>query len=787
MVSRRIPVATYRLQFNQRFRFKDARKLVPYLQRLGISDLYASPIFRAHPGSSHGYDVTDPTSLNSELGTERDFEALVQELKSHEMGLLLDIVPNHMAVGEENLWWADVQRNGIDSAFAAFFDIDWNTSGEQLKYRRFFDINELVGVRVEIPQVFEATHSLILKLVREGKVTGLRIDHIDGLYDPLAYLQRLQNHIIPEKQNNSADFYIIVEKILAVGEDLSEEWPISGTTGYDFLNAANATFVDASGLKALDAVYSQFIGAITIFNNVVYQKKKLVIEKLFAAEMQAMGQELFKLAQQDQGTASFSQPKLTSALIEISACLPVYRTYTRNDDVSSRDRLYLGKAFQEVLQRNADTDKIVLDFLKRVLYLDFLPGLTSEQKEAWRHFVLKWQQLTGAIMAKGYEDTALYGYNRLVSLNEVGGDPGSAGISIEFFHHYNLKRKERWPHTLNATSTHDTKRSEDVRTRINVLSEIPEEWQQHLLIWRQYNEPKKRKVHGLPVPEPNMEMLLYQTMLGAWPISEAGIPAFKERLKAYAIKAAREAKAFTSWQAPDTKYEDALTAFLKDILQSSNTEFIKDFLLFEKQIAYYGALNSLAQVLLKITSPGVPDFYQGTELWDSSLVDPDNRRPVDFKRRAEMLDKLFKQGSQGELSLVKQLLERWEDGRVKLYVTYKALNTRRADRTLFQDGDYIPLQSNGPRQEHICTFGRRLGDTWALTIVPRLLTGLVPVGTPPIGRQAWGDDRLLLPKDAPERWRNVFTGEELTSSSPTRGLAISDILSSFPVALLKCI
>jgi (1->4)-alpha-D-glucan 1-alpha-D-glucosylmutase len=783
MVSRRIPVATYRLQFNRQFRFEDAKALLPYLHRLGISDLYASPIFKARTGSSHGYDVTDPTSLNPELGTDSDFEALVQELKAHEMGLLLDIVPNHMAVSPDNSWWTDVLENGVSSPFAEYFDIDWSKSGEQLKYRRFFDINELVGVRIEVPQVFEATHSLILKLVCEGKITGLRVDHIDGLYDPLAYLQRLQNHIALKMKDNRAGLYIIVEKILAGDEELPEEWPVSGTTGYDFLNTVNALFVDAKGLPALDEVYSQFIGSPTVFGDVVYHQKKLVIERLFSSEIAALGQELANLARQNQASAGFSPPELTGALTEITACLPVYRTYIRDDEISTHDRSYLERAFQEARQRNPGMEKAA-SFLKRVLYLDFLPAITGEQKEAWQHFVLKWQQLTGAIMAKGFEDTALYNYNRLVSLNEVGGDPGAAGTSTADFHHYNLRRGEQWPHTLNATTTHDTKRSEDVRARINVLSEIPEEWQQHLLRWHQYNEPKKRKVHGLPVPEPNMEILLYQTMLGAWPLAEQDVSAFKERLKAYAIKAAREAKAFTGWQAPNQGYESALTAFLEDVLQSTNTGFMEDFLLFEKQIAYYGALNSLAQTLLKLTSPGVPDFYQGTELWDFSMVDPDNRRPVDLKRRTGLLEGLIQQESQGQQPLVKQLLECWENGRIKLYVTYKALNTGRVAQTLFQDGDYVPLQTKGQMQEHVCAFGRRLGDTWFLTVVPRLLTKLVPVGTLPFARHVWGDDRLLMPEDAPERWHNVFTGEELIAYGADRGLAIGDILHIFPIALL---
>lgn len=783
MVSQRIPVATYRLQLNRQFRFENARDLVSYLHKLGISDLYASPIFKARPGSSHGYDVTDPTCLNPELGSESDFESLVQGLNSHKMGLLLDIVPNHMAVSADNLWWADVLENGISSPHAVYFDIDWSTSGELLSYRRFFDINELVGVRVEEPEVFEATHSLIMRLIHEGKVTGLRVDHIDGLYDPLAYLQRLQSHIAADVKARLPNLYVIVEKILAGGEDLPGEWPVSGTTGYDFLNTVNALAVDANGLQTLGEIYSQFIGSPAIFGEAVYQKKKLVVEKLFPVEIQALGRDLFNLARQSRGTVGFSLVELTGALIEITACLPVYRTYIRNDDVSARDRFYLGQAFQEALQRNPDMEKVT-GFFKHVLYTDFLPDLTGEQKEAWRHFVSKWQQLTGAIMAKGFEDTALYSYNRLVSLNEVGGDPGSTGTSIEDFHHYNLKRRECWPHTLNATSTHDTKRSEDVRARISVLSEIPREWQSHLLKWRYYNEPKKRKVRGLSVPEPNMEILIYQTMLGAWPLVEEEIPGFKERLKAYAIKAAREARTSTGWQAPNQEYESALTAFLGVILQSSNPEFMEDFLPFQKRLAYYGALNSLGQVLLKITSPGVPDFYQGTELWDFSLVDPDNRRPVDFKRRIELLDGLTQQETQGQQPLVRRLLECWEDGWIKLYVTYKALNLRMIHHDLFRDGDYIPLQTAGKRREHICAFGRRLGDAWTLTVVPRLLTKLVPVGTPPIGRQAWGDDRLLLPEGAPGRWVNVFTGENIRLSGKVDGLDIGDILNTLPVALI---
>jgi (1->4)-alpha-D-glucan 1-alpha-D-glucosylmutase len=794
----RIPIATYRLQFNDRFRFEDARALASYLHQLGISDLYASPILKARKGSTHGYDITDPSHLNPELGTEEEFEALVQELKGYGMGLLLDIVPNHMAASPDNPWWADVLENGQDSPYAAFFDIDWNppdsalknksweTAREQINYRRFFDISDLIGVRVEDPRVFEATHALVFRLVQQGKVTGLRIDHIDGLYDPLQYLSRLQCQIIPEGETGGLPgFYIVVEKILLGDEVLPQEWPISGTTGYDFLNVVNALFVDGEGVQTLDASYPRFTGAQLTFDDVAYEKKKQVMKDLFAGEVKALGHQLACLAQQADHTSSLSPEEQTNALIEVTACLPIYRTYVRTLKASPREQRYLEYATQEARRRNPALKTSALDFLKRVLALDFPTMFGSEQKRAWLHFVLRWQQWTGAVMAKGFEDTALYTYNRLVSLNEVGGDPGHAGLSVDEFHRFNRSRRVHFPYTLNATSTHDTKRSEDVRARINVLSEIPEEWERRLTRWNQWNQSKKRRINGLPVPEPNMEVFLYQTLVGAWPLSPEEVPEFKQRLKTYMVKAVREAKVFTNWLWPNPEYEDALLKFIDSILEISNqNEFLPDFLQFEKQIAYYGFINSLAQVLLKNTSPGVPDLYQGMELWNLSLVDPDNRRPVDFQRRIKLLHDLIKQEARGQQSLIRQVLESWEDGRVKLYLTYKALNVRKSHRDLFLGGDYIPLQIGGQRQEHICALGRRKAELWALVVIPRLLTKLSPMGTLPVGRQVWRDDFLILPADAPQRWLNVLTGETIKFSKATETLPLSRVFGIFPVALL---
>jgi (1->4)-alpha-D-glucan 1-alpha-D-glucosylmutase len=763
---RRIPTATYRLQFNKSFRFEDARALVSSLNRLGISDIYASPILKARQGSSHGYDITDPTRLNPELGTERDFYALVRELRQYDMGLLLDIVPNHMAASPENPWWRDMQEKGQESPFAGFFDTNWlsyeGSSGVSVGHRRFFDIGDLIGVRVEDPQVFRATHSYILQLIAEGKVDGLRLDHIDGLYDPLKYLQRLGESM--------GGTYTVVEKILSGDEALTETWPVSGTTGYDFANVLNCLFVDRDGIKALNNLYTQVTGSGESFRELVYEKKKQVILELFSGEIDALGQWLAHLSGQ------FTAPEMSRALVEVTACLPVYRTYTNSFEVSSSDRRYIEGTASEAAGRKA-VPKTALGFLKRVLLLDFPANIDEGDKKEWLNFVMRWQQLTGAIMAKGFEDTALYSYNRLISLNEVGGEPDSIGLSKEDFHRWNLERMKYWPHTLNATSTHDTKRSEDVRARISVLSEIPDEWAEHLGIWMKYNEAKKHLVNDHLMPEPNTELLLYQTLIGAWPLFTEGVPEFKERLKAYMIKAVREAKTITSWLKINQKYEEAILSFIDAVLEdSADNKFLIDFLEFQEKIAYYGALNSLSQLLLKIASPGVPDFYQGMELWDFSLVDPDNRRPVDLKKRRELLDNLLR-----EEPSTRDLLASWKDGRIKLYVTYKALNFRRDCPVLFQKGDYIPLSVSGTRQEQVCVFARRYGKKWALVVAPRFFTKLSGAGGLPIGKQVWDDDYILVPEDTPQNCLNIFTGDIIEGR---KSLPLAEVFGAFPVALL---
>jgi len=928
---RRVPAATYRLQFGGGFRFAEARELVSYLDALGITDLYASPLLAARTGSPHGYDVTDPARLNPELGGEEGFAALAGELRRHGMGLLLDVVANHMAADPENPWWCDVLRHGRRSPFANYFDIDWEppraglagkvllpvldepygrvlekgelvpepgeggfwiryrerrfplspdssaevmtplpgvtvgqpgqpamwelgalaavpreagptgealhrapagvarsartgpevrapvggglrslagdpdrldrllerqhyrlafwrVANREINYRRFFDVHELVAVRVEEEPVFEATHGRVLKLARAGLVTGLRIDHVDGLRDPYAYLRRLQERL--GASEGDRPFYIVVEKILCGDEELRPEWPVCGTTGYDFLNAVNGLFVDPAGVEALDGLYRRVTGRGADFASVVHEKKRRVVAELFRADLQRLVRHLGRLAEGDRHGRDLTLEELEQALVEVTVHLPVYRTYVRDYVVGTRDRGYLERAVGEARRAKPALERALV-FLGRVLLLRFPSYLGPEGRRMWLDFVMRWQQFTGPVMAKGFEDTALYTYNRLVSLNEVGGDPARAGLSVAEFHRRNEARLRHWPHTLNSTSTHDTKRGEDVRARIAVLSEIPGLWAARVERWMRLNAPAKRVVRGRPVPDADIEFLLYQTLVGAWPLREEEVPEFRERLRAYMLKAAREARVHTGWLEPDEEYEGALLAFVDRILEPGpENRFLEDFLEFQPFVAYYGALNSLAQVLLKIAAPGVPDFYRGTELWDFSLVDPDNRRPVDFGLRAARLAELQERTGDPR-GLAGELLAGWRDGRVKLYLTWRALRFRRAHRRLFAGGDYLPLGAAGPGRDHLCAFARRLEGTWAVVAAPRLCVRLaggeagpesMPPAVPPLGEAAWGETTLLLPSGAPEHWRNVLTGEQAVARHGT--LPLADVFRCFPVALL---
>ncbi len=923
------PIATYRIQFSPSCGFQSASAVVPYLADLGISDLYASPIFKAAKGSLHGYDVVDPNHLNPGLGEFSDLELLSAELQKHNMGWIQDIVPNHMAMDSENGILMDILVNGYKSQYFNFFDVDWghppagpnkrllapflgkfygecledgeialtygpdgfkvayydlayplriesypnlfknlsrlkrklaeddpdfmkvlgvlyvlkmlsssddpdersnqiklihrtmwelyNTNAairklidenlqafngekgkpesfnplndllsqqrfrlsfwkvaaEEINYRRFFCINGLISLRMEDERVLSHTHGLIFDLIERQIVTGLRIDHVDGLYDPTTYLQELRKR--------APTAYIVVEKILNLKEDLPHFWPVQGTTGYDFTNYVNELFCQKENVQAFSRIYSSVTGSKNLYEDVVTDNKRLIIQEDMAGDVHNLAQLLKDISSRDRHGSDITLNALQRALTEVLAAFPVYRTYISHAVVSDNDRKYMLDA---VDRASANFPALLhgLTFLRRFLLLDFPDYVSDEEKKGWLVFVMRFQQFTGPLMAKGVEDTTLYVYNRLVSLNEVGGRPDHFGCSLEEFHAFNKKKKDLWPDSLNTTSTHDTKRGEDVRARISVLSEMPEEWLRKLRNWIKINRGKKRRVSGLAVPDRNDEYFLYQTLIGAFPFSDADYPDFIERIKEYIVKVVREAKVHTAWLKPDIEYEDAYVSFAEKILaRSENNAFLKDLIPFTKRVAHFGMLNSLSQTLIKITSPGLPDFYQGTELWDLSLVDPDNRRPVDFETRRGMLASIREQEDSHIGRLIQDLFSTKEDGKIKLFLIYRALKARRRHREIFREGAYLPLESAGRFRSNVIAFARRYHQQWAVVIVPRFLSYLVQEGDFPLGREVWQDTEVIMPDRTPLEWRNALTSEALSAGNT---LPVGTVLHSFPVALL---
>jgi (1->4)-alpha-D-glucan 1-alpha-D-glucosylmutase len=947
MPPKHVPSATYRVQLNQDFRFADTCKILDYLHELGISDLYLSPILASRKGSGHGYDVTDPTRINPDLGSEEDFAALQSELQNRGMGLLLDTVPNHMAASAENPWWMDVLENGAQSAFAAFFDIEWHPhsrsldgkillpvlgrpfgealdSGEikltfqdsrfffqyfdslfplaprsyhailnhrfdrlkenlgedapayheysgiissvrelsgadrrstetpaerrlriessrdrlrslmtsskevavfveenvgeingkeedpasfgflqrllaeqnyklafwqnlneSINYRRFFTIAELVGVRVEDPFVFEATHGYILRLVSKNPYAGLRVDHIDGLRDPLAYLNKLQERLASDEARKETTSYVLVEKILSRHEALPDDWPVSGTTGYDYLNEANGLFVEPKGARRMEEIYSTFIGRQQNFVDVVYQKKKSVMNTLLGVEMRTLGRQLAELASQDRYARELNREQLIDALIEVTACLSIYRTYIRNMDLPAHATRYIESAITMARTKAPNLTSACFDFLREVLLILNLPHVLVDQREARLAFVMRWQQFTGPIVAKGLEDTALYVYHPLLSLNEVGGDPRpSDAATLEDFYAF-LGSRRRWPGSLNATSTHDTKRSEDIRARLNALSEMPSEWKDHLDLWAKQNAQHKEQVGGHAVPDRNEEFFLYQTLLGVWPLDHESCSTLRQRVQDHIIKATREAMVHTRWTRPNQPHEDALVKFVAKMFSSQdNREFLEDFRQFQKKVAYFGMVNGLSQTLLKIAAPGVPDFYQGSELWDLRLVDPDNRGPIAFDKRAAALHSIANCDAADSGQALRHLIEHWHDGRIKLYLIWKAIRFRRDHADLFRDGEFVPLQSAGSYSRNVTAFLRRQGTSWALAVVPRWLSQLPAKGK---GEFNWGDTKIILPSDSPAHWNNILTRTTLASKNEAADphVMVNDLFQEFPVAFFN--
>ncbi len=815
----RVPTSTYRFQLSEALDLEAARALLPYLRALGVGDVYLSPVMQARAGSAHGYDCLDPTRVSEELGGEPALAALAEDAHGREMGVLLDIVPNHLAADERGPWWRDVLEHGRSSPFAAVFDIDWEPesglvrdrvvlpiladhyaavlergelrlalrsgalvlryfdhelpvepasygivllgplggdgvgldiepdalrdmtrdlaagflalpphassdpaaaaarrdmtgvlhsrfaamlvdvpgfrihveeavagfngrpgepgsfesldallqlqpyllafwrlAAEEINYRRFFNIAELVGTRVEQDRVFEMLHEPILRWVRDGTVDGLRVDHVDGLLDPGGYVDRLRY------ETGDAP-YRVVEKILVGEERLPDGWPVAGTTGYDFLNLVSGVLTPAAGLAGMQAAYERFTGSHRPFVAIEWQKQRQVIRTQFAGEIASLQRRLAAAARGIRQGRDIPARAIGAALLEVTACLPVYRTYVRGPEPAERDRRVIEQAVEIARRRNPAVGDDVYDVVRRVLLLDLPRQMSDEQRDEWLDVVMRWQQLTGPVMAKGVEDTSLYVFNPLLSLNDVGGDPGSGALEPADFHRRMAERAQAWPHTMNASSTHDTKRSEDVRARLHALAEMGGEWHETLSRWHDWNDELRGPTGA---PDPNEEVLLYQTLLGAWPLTDEHVPEFRQRLSAYVLKAAREAKVNTSWVDPDEAYETDLLAFVERLLHPGREgPFLADLRRMLSPIEAAGAIVSLAQLALKLLAPGVPDFYQGTELWCLTLVDPDNRRPVDYDLRRALLRVLTEGDSADPVQRAAKLMRDWRSGAIK--------------------------------------------------------------------------------------------------------------------------
>ena len=955
-----IPQSTYRLQFHAGFRFDDARALLPYLQELGVSHLYASPYLRARTGSNHGYDIVDHDALNPEIGDEDAHEALCAALKARGMHQLLDIVPNHMGVLQaDNAWWLDVLENGPASAHAETFDIEWmpptpelagqvllpvlgdqygrvleagelqldfdeqagefwihyydhrfpidpqrypqvfaaapppaalaqagerlgdwqqlsslidafgrlpargdadaqsravrqrdrvvhkqrlaqlvagmpgvrewiaecrrvlngepgraesfdaldrllraqayrlaywRVAGDDVNYRRFFDINTLAGVRVEREAVFDATHRTIFRWVEEGKLAGLRVDHPDGLRDPQAYFVRLQQRHaqlrLAAQQAEPQALYVAVEKILAEHERLPADWPVHGGTGYRYANLVNGLFVDGHNEERFDRLYASFIGRRLVFDEVLHEAKHLIIDLSLAADLQLLTEALHRIAQGDRRTCDFTRNRLKAALAEMAACFPVYRTYVSERGVSDADRQHVEWACAAAKRRSLASEISVLDYLR-----DLLLGAPAEPDPARRQqmldFVARWQQFTAPVTAKATEDTAFYRYNRLVSLNEVGGDPRHFGVSVAAFHSANQHRARFTPHSLLGSSTHDSKRSEDLRARLDVLSEIPRAWREAINRWSELN---RRSAVRMAPPSRNDEYLLYQTLAGIWPLrppDEAGLAGLRQRVQDYMLKAVREAKEHTSWVNPNAEYESGLAQFIDKALgQLDPNPFLTDLQAFVAALAPFGCANSLAMLTLKCTAPGVPDIYQGCEGWNFSLVDPDNRRAVDWARLRVQLDELKALcGPAGVLpqDVLQELHAQPADGRIKLYLSWRLLQLRRRHPRLFEGAPYHVLPASGAAASHAVAFARCHGDAWSLSLCGRLLHTLSSGAWPP-SQLHWQDTRVTLGAAASQvgDWTDWLSGRRIAAQPGRRGaeLPLADAFALLPCAVL---
>jgi (1->4)-alpha-D-glucan 1-alpha-D-glucosylmutase len=988
----RRPVTTYRLQLHRDFGFKDALAIVPYLDSLGVTDVYTSPFMRAKPGSQHGYDVVDHATINPEIGTEAELAELSAALRARGMGLVVDVVPNHVGIGKENARWTDVLENGVASINARFFDVDWSplktelagkillpilgdhygeilergelklgfeidgegttksahffltyweerlpisprsyrlilrqglaeleasltaeksgaddvhlqellsiltalenlpprattapakilerprekevmkrrlaalveqseairahvnravatingvdlegkplsddpsrfdlldalldhqayrlaywrVAGEEINYRRFVDINGLAAIRQEDAVVFEETHRPLLSLLERGLIDGMRIDHPDGLYDPAEYLRGLQEEVVvlaakrsvseeswarfepqlraayrARVEANPGDprlkpLYVVVEKILSRKERVPDRWLIDGTTGYEFLNLLNGIFVERANATRLEESYAKAVGGPVDFDGMVRANKRLIMKTAMVSELNVLAHQLSALSERSRKTRDFTLNSLRRALIETVAAFPIYRTYVDGWVLDERDRAYIESAVSLARRGGDELIGQTFDFVRSVLLMEPIFGSSQDARRDHLAFVMKLQQVTGPVMAKGLEDTTFYAYNRLVSLNEVGGEPEHFGVPLEAFHRQNLIRAQRFPASLLASSTHDTKRSEDVRARIDVLSELPDAWDRFLEIAREANASRKVRVGDALAPDAAEEVLFYQTLLGAlpsWPVAESEQESLRARLIAYMQKATKEAKVNNSWTNHRPEYDEAIAKLVEAVLSApAEDPFHEELRRLHRRVVRVGRVNSIAQQLLKITCPGVPDVYQGTETWDLSLVDPDNRRAVDYEARARMLEEIR------ELS-AKDLAE--NDPRVKLFVTHRALGARRASPELFREGEYVPLDIVGPRARNVVAFARMRGQDVAIVVAPRLVAGILG------DKNAWKDTFVTLPEEVEARVEgrtltDAFSGLSRRTMHREGGCAlpVAELFGEFPVALL---
>ncbi len=677
----------------------------------------------------------------------------------------------------------------------------WRVAMDEINYRRFFDINDLAAIRVEDPEVFSAVHALIFDLVRQGHIRGLRVDHPDGLFEPEKYFRFLQDackawsaasngHDNPDGQNRT--FYIVAEKILNGNEPLHAEWAVEGTTGYSFLNLVNGLFVDHTKERAFQQLYRRFTGWTDAFEDLVSDSKRLILQVAMSSELNVLARRLDHISEQHRWSRDFTLESLRDGLREVLAAFPVYRTYVSSDQnqVDAQDRRQVNIAIREAKLRNPAISESVFDFIQNVLLLEHPDGVDDAQRAERKMFAMRFQQLSAPVTAKGVEDTAFYRYYPLASLNEVGGDPSRFGISVNAFHRRNLIRRELWPNSMSASSTHDTKRGEDVRARINVLSETPGEWYRAIRRWRELNREAKTKIDGRHAPDANEEYLLYQTLVGTWPLYPMNAEeheAYIRRIDGYMQKALHEAKVHTSWVNPNREYEKAVTNFVERVLEPSpGNVFLQELRQFQGPIAKAGMWNSVAQLVLKIASPGVPDFYQGNDLWAFDLVDPDNRRAVNYDLRRQMLKNLREQAARDRAALVDRLRENLCDGAIKLYVTSEALRFRRDHRDLFAQGSYTALPAEGNRDRHIVAFARIMANQTLVAIAGRFFLKLCNSHSKPIS-DVWGNTAVALPKKmAHPTFRDVFTGESITAEHSEGGLVLplSKVFSHCPVALL---